>query len=155
MPFERSLIALKVVNKLKEELEADKDIYTREVTLQKKLRHKNVVLCFYSIDGPQTFSIIMENMAMSLNDWITAQKLNQDDSGQEFQTTVSQFGSNLCKGIAYCHREGIMHRDLNPDNLLIDSQNTLKISDFGMAREFKTGEKHVSTGEEDVCLVIQ
>ena len=39
-------------------------------------------------------------------------------------------------GIAYCHAHRILHRDLKPQNLLIDKDGTLKLADFGLARAF-------------------
>lgn len=39
----------------------------------------------------------------------------------------------LVDGIDYCHRRGVYHRDLKPDNLLIDRSGILKITDFGVS----------------------
>ena len=49
---------------------------------------------------------------------------------------VKSFLRQLVSGIAYCHGRRILHRDLKPQNLLIDSNGTLKIADFGLARAF-------------------
>uniref|UniRef100_A0A8H7TS36 Cyclin-dependent kinase 1 n=1 Tax=Bionectria ochroleuca TaxID=29856 RepID=A0A8H7TS36_BIOOC len=42
----------------------------------------------------------------------------------------------LCQGIKYCHSHRVLHRDLKPQNLLIDKEGNLKLADFGLARAF-------------------
>ena len=40
----------------------------------------------------------------------------------------------LLQGIAYCHSHRVLHRDLKPQNLLIDENGSIKLADFGLAR---------------------
>lgn len=42
----------------------------------------------------------------------------------------------LSQGIAFCHDNRVLHRDLKPQNLLINKRGELKIGDFGLARAF-------------------
>ena len=42
----------------------------------------------------------------------------------------------LLDGIAYCHKHRVLHRDLKPQNLLIDKGGRIKLADFGLARAF-------------------
>jgi serine/threonine protein kinase len=42
----------------------------------------------------------------------------------------------MLQGLAYCHSHRIMHRDLKPQNILIDNNGVIKLADFGLARAF-------------------
>lgn len=42
----------------------------------------------------------------------------------------------ILRGIAYCHAHRVMHRDLKPQNLLLDRRGVIKLADFGLARAF-------------------
>ncbi|KAH7302380.1 hypothetical protein KP509_23G069800 [Ceratopteris richardii] len=58
----------------------------------------------------------------------------------------------LCKGIAYCHGHGVMHRDLKPQNLLLDNKNRLlKIADFGLSRAFSIPLKNYTHEVVSLC----
>lgn len=47
------------------------------------------------------------------------------------------FMYQLIKGTAHCHKHGVMHRDLKPQNLLVDDETLcLKIADLGLGRAF-------------------
>lgn len=50
---------------------------------------------------------------------------------------VQSFLYQLCKGVAHCHAHGVVHRDLKPQNLLVDKEKgLLKIADLGLGRAF-------------------
>lgn len=49
---------------------------------------------------------------------------------------VKSFLYQLLTGVAYCHHHRVLHRDLKPQNLLINREGELKLADFGLARAF-------------------
>ena len=58
----------------------------------------------------------------------------------------------LLQGIVYCHQRRCLHRDLKPQNLLIDSKGVIKLADFGLARAFGIPVR-VYTHEVSCCVL--
>ncbi|KAI3799568.1 hypothetical protein L1987_34867 [Smallanthus sonchifolius] len=62
------------------------------------------------------------------------------------ESEAASIFSPLISSIGYCHRLGIAHRDIKPDNILFDFRGTLKLADFGSAEWFGMNERGTMTG---------
>ena len=54
------------------------------------------------------------------------------------ESVIKRIIFETCSGLAYMHKHGFFHRDMKPENLLVNSKNVLKIADFGLAREIRS-----------------
>ncbi|KAJ9584821.1 hypothetical protein L9F63_020842, partial [Diploptera punctata] len=94
----------------------------REVSLLKELRHANIVTLHDIVHTEKSLTLVFEYLERDLKQYM-------DDCGIEHL-----FLFQLLRGLAYCHRRRILHRDLKPQNLLINDKGELKLADFGLAR---------------------
>ncbi|KAL8480847.1 hypothetical protein ACS0TY_027389 [Phlomoides rotata] len=68
-------------------------------------------------------------------------------SGTRFsEPDVAAVLKQLMVAIAFCHRLGVAHRDIKPDNILFDSRGKLKLADFGSAEMFEISEMNDVVG---------
>uniref|UniRef100_A0A8C4KL40 mitogen-activated protein kinase n=1 Tax=Dromaius novaehollandiae TaxID=8790 RepID=A0A8C4KL40_DRONO len=120
------LVALKVFS-----LEVEEGLpFTaiREGSLLRCLKHANIVLLHDIIQTKETLTFVFEYMHTDL-----AQYMAQHPGGLQSHN-VMLFMFQLLRGLAYIHRQHILHRDLKPQNLLISCLGELKLADFGLAR---------------------
>lgn len=59
------------------------------------------------------------------------------DTGRFSEPVARYYFKQLLEGLEYCHNNGVAHRDLKLENLLIDSQFKLKIADFGFSTQIE------------------
>ena len=59
-----------------------------------------------------------------------------DQEGPLDETEVIRLGIELCRALEVCHRQGILHRDIKPGNILVSKDGEFKLGDFGVAREW-------------------
>ena len=103
----------------------------REIALLKQLRHDNVVRLEDIVHAEKKLYLVFEYLDQDLKQYM--------DSCRPKSIPMSLARSylyQLISGVAFCHSHGILHRDLKPQNLLIDQEGHLKLADFGLARSF-------------------
>eukprot|EP00111_Clytia_hemisphaerica_P021311 TCONS_00062730-protein len=100
----------------------------REVSLLKDLKHNNIVTLHDIIHTPKSLTLVFEYLERDLKSYM-------DDCGGIISlNNVKIFLFQLLRGLSYCHKRKILHRDLKPQNLLINEKGELKLADFGLAR---------------------
>eukprot|EP00512_Aurantiochytrium_limacinum_P001057 CAMPEP_0171490534 /NCGR_PEP_ID=MMETSP0958-20121227/3353_1 /TAXON_ID=87120 /ORGANISM="Aurantiochytrium limacinum, Strain ATCCMYA-1381" /LENGTH=384 /DNA_ID=CAMNT_0012023843 /DNA_START=749 /DNA_END=1900 /DNA_ORIENTATION=- len=103
----------------------------REISLLKELSHENIVMLRDVIHFESKLYLVFEFLDQDLKKYM-------DTCGPEGLSPdlVKSYLYQLLLGIAFCHSHRVLHRDLKPQNLLIDRTGKLKIADFGLARAF-------------------
>ncbi|KAK5580578.1 hypothetical protein RB653_000598 [Dictyostelium firmibasis] len=107
----------------------------REISILKRLKHDNIIQLHDAIyeDEAGRICLILELVSGGeLFDYIVARGRLSEKEGRKF------FRQMLC-GLIYCHSNMVCHRDLKLENLLVDEDGNLKISDFGYSNIIKPG----------------
>ncbi|KYR02724.1 putative protein serine/threonine kinase [Tieghemostelium lacteum] len=107
----------------------------REITILKLLKHDNIIQLYDAIydDERGRICLILELVSGGeLFDYIVARGRLSEREARKF------FRQILC-GLIYCHSNMICHRDLKLENLLVDDDGNIKISDFGYSNIIKPG----------------
>lgn len=124
-------VALKILNPGIAADEAVIERFRNELKFARKISHRNVCRMFdLGRVGDKTF-ITMEYV-----------------SGEDLKTLLKRIGQftarraiiiaeQVCEGLAEAHRLGVVHRDLKPQNIMIDRDGNARIMDFGIARSVK------------------
>ncbi|BFZ60718.1 negative regulator of the PHO system [Saitoella coloradoensis] len=124
------LVALKEIHLDSEEGTPSTAI--REISLMKELKHDNIVSLYDVIHTENKLMLVFEFMERDLKKYMDVVGKN----GQLPSQTIKSFMYQLLLGLAHCHENRVLHRDLKPQNLLINSSGALKLADFGLARAF-------------------
>ena len=98
-----------------------------EAQIVNKLNHENIIKIHGMIERYRTVFIIMEYLAGES----ILEKIHQYNTLPH--QTVIHYLIQICKAIQYAYDTGILHRDINPGNLMVDKHERVKIVDFGIA----------------------
>ncbi|RDX69307.1 CBL-interacting serine/threonine-protein kinase 23, partial [Mucuna pruriens] len=101
----------------------------REIAILNMCRHPNVVRMIEVMATKKKIYIVLEHVASGeLYDKISQTSLSGMTEGP-----ARRYFQHLICGLDYCHSKGVSHRDLKPQNLLVDADGGLKVSDFGLS----------------------
>ena len=103
----------------------------RELAMLQMLRHENVVEFQESFVSKGNFFLVFEYVEKNL-----LEVLEESPHGLS-PKLIRSLVYQMCKAVAYLHKNNMIHRDVKPENLLIDENLNLKLCDFGFARKVK------------------
>ena len=103
--------------------------FVRETEILKKLRHPHIIR-YYGAGSNRT----QRFYAMELLDGGSLDQVLKQEGRLSWEQTIS-YSLQIAKALEHAHAAGIIHRDLKPANLLLTKDGTLKLSDFGIARD--------------------
>ncbi|KAL9086603.1 MAG: hypothetical protein Q9165_007046 [Trypethelium subeluteriae] len=102
----------------------------REIAILRQLQHPNIVRLHEMVETERHIGIILEYASGGeLFDYILNHRYLKDNAAR-------RLFAQLVSGIGYLHKKGIVHRDLKLENLLLDRNRNIIISDFGFANTF-------------------
>ncbi|RXG62163.1 Cyclin-dependent-like kinase 5 [Armadillidium vulgare] len=125
----QEIVALKRV-RLDDDDEGVPSSALREICLLKELKHKNIVRLHDVLHSERKLTLVFEHCDQDLKKYFDS--LN----GEIDPDIVKAFMFQLLRGLEFCHSKNVLHRDLKPQNLLINKNGELKLADFGLARAF-------------------
>ncbi|XP_018618987.2 hormonally up-regulated neu tumor-associated kinase homolog [Scleropages formosus] len=121
-------VAVKVMDKRK----AKKDSYMtknlrREGHIQQMVRHPNIVQLLDVLETESSYYLVME---LCTGGSIMDQLLEKKRMGE---TEVRKYVRQLVEAVEHLHRAGVVHRDLKAENILLDENDNVKLTDFGLS----------------------
>jgi eukaryotic-like serine/threonine-protein kinase len=134
------LVALKVI---RPELAQNADAlhrFKQELVLARQITHRNVIRIFDLGDADGLKFITME--------FIDGRDLKSliREKGKFTPKEAVQIVVQVCKALEASHAEGVIHRDLKPQNIMVDEQGKVSVMDFGIARSMEVGGGMTQTG---------
>merc|ERR1711934_199464 len=123
------IVALKKV-RMGNEDEGVPSTALREIALLKEIQHPNTVGLLDVESSESKLYLIFEFCDSDLK------KYMNNIHGNLTAKLVKELMYQMSMGITYCHMHRLIHRDLKPQNILVDKKGVLKLADFGLARAF-------------------
>ena len=125
---EDTWIDKKVALKVPHRQTADFGELLREPRLLASLNHPNIVAILTAEKQENVFFIVMEYVPGETLEAIIARE------GALDLTRALDYTCQICNAVDHAHRQGVLHRDLRPSNVLVSESGLLKVADFGTSR---------------------
>ena len=127
-----------VMTRSPEELER----FKREIRLARKITHRNVLRTYDYGEAEGVYFISME----CVRGYTLAELLSEAPDHRLAPRVALGIARQICRGLQAAHEQGIIHRDIKPQNVLIDHKGEVKLMDFGIARMAEAKEGMTQAG---------
>ncbi|KAF5888651.1 NUAK family SNF1-like kinase 2, partial [Clarias magur] len=126
-------VAIKSIKKENIKDEQDLTHIRREIEIMSSLNHPYIITIYEVFENKDKIVIVMEYASKGdLFDYISGRRVSEREARHIFRQIVS--------AVHYCHRNGIVHRDLKLENILLDANGDVKIADFGLSNLYRRDE---------------
>ena len=133
--------ALKVINKRKlMQTYGNCDLIHNEIEIHSKLNHRNIIRLYNVLETEEEINILLEYAENG-----TLFSLIQKENGLPENKAYKYF-IQIVNAVYFLHQNNIIHRDIKPENILIGENDTLKLCDFGWAKELTVNNRSTFCG---------
>ena len=128
--FDRSCV-VKQVRELVQSEDHRKKL-EEEALRMSKLSHPRIAMIFdHFVENNCYFIVVEQIRGMTLNE------VFKENHGDLSEAEVVGWATSICEVMIYLHKEGVVHRDISPDNIMLNDEGDVKFIDFGTLRELR------------------
>jgi len=123
-----------ILKQVKESVKSDTDLKKLEEEARRmaKLSHPNVAMILdHFVEGEYYFLVVERISGKTLSE------VFGEHHGRLSEEEVVNWAVSICDVVSYIHQQGIIHRDISPDNIMLTVEGSIKFVDFGTLRELR------------------
>ncbi|XP_059189371.1 NUAK family SNF1-like kinase 1 [Centropristis striata] len=126
-------VAIKSIRKERITDDLDRIHIQREIEITASLRHSNIIRFHEVFESRDKIVIVMEYASRGeLYDYIQERRRLPETEARDIFRQITS-------AVHYCHKNGVVHRDLKLENILLDQDFKVKLADFGLSNNFQRG----------------